>query len=113
LTREERINGKIRCPECELPIDCTTRPPQILKNEDYHEILSSLNQGDIGLIKSILEDGNIDYFTLGEHFLSVRPLLQPVRIFVNVKQVAIALELLKDLDLKIFGFSSRQDKDFN
>ena len=112
LTAEETKTGKTHCPECEAVIDFTCDPPKVLEDEQYQEILRSLNQGDIGIIESILEDGNIDYFVLGEHFLSVRPLLEPVRIFVNAKQLKEAEELLKDFEPKIFGFSSRQDEDF-
>ena len=112
LSNEERMKDSIHCPECDAAIDLKSNPPKILEDEDYKEIMRSLNQGDIGIIKSILEDGNIDYFVLGENFLGVRPLLEPVRIFVNVKQVKETEELLKDFDPKIFGFSSRQDEDY-
>jgi uncharacterized protein YbaR (Trm112 family) len=111
LSNEERRKGKIRCPECELAIDFASNPPKIIEDENYQEILQTLNQGDISVIKSILEDGNIDYFTLGENFLGVRPLLEPVRLFVNEDQIEQAKELLQDFELKIFGFSTRQDED--
>ncbi|MCP5062498.1 MAG: hypothetical protein GY936_08550 [Ignavibacteriae bacterium] len=108
LSDDERMKGKTHCSECESVIDFTVNPPKILERENYTEILSSLNQGDIALIKSILEDGGINYFTLGENFLSVRPLLEPMKILVNDKQLSEAKELLKDVDLKIFGASNRQ-----
>ena len=109
LSENERIKGKTHCPECESVIDFTISPPKILENKNYIEILSSLNQGDIALIKSILEDGKIDYYTFGENFLSVRPILEPVKIFVNLNQFDEVQELLKDFELKIFGLSNRQD----
>ncbi|MEE9429793.1 MAG: hypothetical protein V3V16_02060 [Melioribacteraceae bacterium] len=108
LSDNEKIKGKIHCSGCESAIDFTVNPPIILENENYTEILSSLNQGDIAVIKSILEDGNIDFFALGENFLSVRPLLEPMKILVNDNQLSEAKELLKDFDLKIFGASNNQ-----
>jgi hypothetical protein len=108
LSGKERISGKIHCPKCESLIDFTFNPPQVTKKENYVELLSSLNQGDIGLIKSILDDSNIDFYILGENFLSVSPLLQPARFYVNEKQVDEAKELLKDFDLSIWGASNKQ-----
>jgi len=109
LSDDERIKGKIHCPVCESVIDFTVDPPKLLERENYIEILSSLNKGDIALIKSILEDGDIDYFTLGESFLDVRPLVEPLKILVNANQINEAKELLTDFELKIFGTSNRQD----
>ena len=71
--------------------------------------MSSLNQGDIGIIKSILDDNEIDYYVTGENFLSVSPLLEPAQFFVNTNQFEEAKKLLKDFDLKIFGFSARNE----
>jgi len=108
LSEEERIIGKTHCSECSAFIDYTVVPPKILERENYTEILSSLNQGDIALIKSILEDGEVDYFILGENFLSVQPLLEPARIFVNDNQINKVQELFKDFDFKIYGVSTKQ-----
>ncbi|MCF6269205.1 MAG: DUF2007 domain-containing protein [Melioribacteraceae bacterium] len=107
LSEEERIFGKIHCPECDAMIDYTEVPPKLLDREHYTEILSSLNQGDIALIKSILEDGKVDYYILGELFLSIRPLLEPVRVFVNENHVEKAKMLLENFDLNIFGISTK------
>jgi hypothetical protein len=108
LSEEERISGKAHCTECEALIDFNFGPPKILDKEKYVELLSSLNQGDIGLIKSILEDSNIDYYVFGENFLSVDPLIQPARFYVNEEQAEEAKELLKDFELRIWGTSKNQ-----
>lgn len=108
LSDDERISGKVHCPECESLIDFKADPPKVLSKENYVELLSSFNQGDIGVIKSILDNSNIDYYVYGENFLSVDPLVQPARFYVNEKQKEAAKELLKDLDLRIFGASTSQ-----
>ena len=110
LSDEERETKKIHCPECETFIDFTVNPPKVLDVQNYTFLLSSLNQGDIGLIKSILDDNEIDYYVNGENFLSVRPLLEPAQFFVNENQFEEAKNLLKDFDLKIFGFSTRNSE---
>ncbi len=108
LSEEENSKGKIRCPECDRVIDFTTNPPKTLDVENYIEVISTFNQADIAVIKSILEDGEIDYFILGETFLSVRPLLEAARIFINTSQIEDANSLLKDFDFNIFGISTNK-----
>ena len=104
-TKEEKKERKIHCPECETMIDFNYDPPKAFNKENYVEFLSSLNQGDIALIKSILNDGGIDFYTTGENFLSLDPLIVPAVFYVNEKQVLDAKELLKDFKLNIFGLS--------
>ncbi|MHB8906898.1 MAG: hypothetical protein ACYC4T_02120 [Melioribacteraceae bacterium] len=111
LSDTERSSRKFHCPECESFIDFTFDPPKILNRENYVELLSSLNQGDIALIKSILDDGLIDYYVLGENFLNVDPLIQPAKFYVNGTQLEEAKGLLKDFELHIFGASDRHDLD--
>jgi len=100
----------VHCPECEAMINFNFHPPKVLNVEKYVELLSSLNQGDIALIKSILDDGGINYNIVGENFLSSRPLLEPARIFIDEKQIKKATKLLKKIELHIFGFSTNQQE---
>ncbi|MCL4511123.1 MAG: hypothetical protein M1470_08655, partial [Bacteroidetes bacterium] len=58
LSDEDRASKKFHCPECESLIDFNVNPPRILNPQNYSLLLSSLNQGDIALIKSILENSN-------------------------------------------------------
>ena len=109
LSEKEETVRKVHCPECESLIDFNFSPPKVLVKDNYTEILSTLNQGDIALIKSILDDGNIDYFILGENFLGVRPLLEPARILVNDNQLVEVKELLKNIELNILGVSTKHD----
>ena len=111
LIDDERTSKKVHCPECEALIDLEVNPPKILNKENYVELLSSLNQGDIAIIKSILDDSEIDYYVFGENFLGVDPLIQPARFFVNQNQIDEAKEVLKDFQLNIWGTSKNQDSD--
>ena len=105
LEDEERASRKIHCPECEAFINLKAIPPKVLKKENYVELLSSLNLGDIALIKSILDDSEVDYYVFGENFLGADPLIQPARFFVNENQLEEAKEVLKDFKLNIWGTS--------
>ncbi|MBK9098517.1 MAG: DUF2007 domain-containing protein [bacterium] len=110
LEDEERTSRKVHCPECEAFINLKAIPPKVFKKENYVELFSSLNQGDIALIQSILDDSEIDYYVLGENFLSARPLLEPARFFVNENQFEEANEVLKELKLNIWGTSKNQNE---
>ena len=95
------------CTDCQIALVGELPKESHELEYDYMEIVSSLNQGDIALIKSIFDDGEIDYQVLGEEFNSVRPLLEPARFIVREDQVEIAKELLKGLELHIWGVSKR------
>lgn len=111
LSENEMYNGKVHCHECEVLIDFTVTPHVILAKENYVELFSSLNQGDIAVIKSLLEDAEIDYYTTGENFLSVDPLIQPARFFISEAQVEEVKELLKEFKLHIWGTSKEQEEE--
>ncbi len=111
LSNEDRIYRKVHCPECGSLIDFNFDPPKILKSQSYSLLLSTMNQGDIALIKSILDDSNIDYHVFDEEFLSLRPLVQPARFYVADSQMEEAKELLKNFELHIFGLSTNSDKE--
>ena len=108
-SEEERITRKIHCTKCESLIDLNFDPPKIIKPENYIELLTTFNQGDIALIKSILEDSEINYYVTGENFLSVDPLIQPARFIVLDNQSGEAKNLLKDFELHIFGVSNKNE----
>lgn len=110
LSDEERISGQVYCPECDALIDIKVNPYKMENSGNYIELFSSLNQGDIGLIKSLMDDSDIDYYVLGENFLGVRPLVEPARFFVNEEHLEEAKAALKDFDLNIFGVSANQYK---
>jgi len=110
LSEDEQINGKVHCPECEAVIDFTVIPTEIINKENFVELFSSLNQGDIALIKSLLENAKIEYYTTGENFLSVDPLIQPARFYIHQTDVEAAKEILQDFELHVWGTSKDQEE---
>ncbi len=71
----------------------------------YVDILSTYNQGDIAIIKSILGEEDIDYYFKGENFALIDPLIQPAVLTVREDQAETVKELLKDLKLTYNGVS--------
>lgn len=105
LSEKERNEVIVHCHKCESTIDFSVDPPAITEPKKYAEVTWSMNQGDLFIIKSILDDAEIDYYTMGENFLSVDPLIQPARFFVVEDQIDTVKELLKETQIKISGIS--------
>ena len=69
--------------------------------EEYRELIRTFNQGDIALIKSLLDSESIEYFLQGENFNLVRPLAQAPIFMVKKDQFIQARDLIKDLDVSL------------
>ena len=109
LSDGDRTSRKYHCPQCESFVDFTQGPPKVFGKKGYALLLTTMNQADIAVIKSILENSEIDYYVYDEEFLTVRPLVQPARFFVEDHQIEEARELLRNFDLHIFGVSNRKE----
>jgi hypothetical protein len=110
INRDEIESGSFRCPECESFIAIMNGKPESVEDKNYVQLLSSLNQGDIAIIKSMLDDAEVDYYLTGENFLGVRPLLEPAVFYVNEKDLELAKNILKDFELHLFGFSTNNEE---
>jgi len=53
------------------------------QGDEFVEITSTYSQGDIDIIKSILNSFGILYFLKDEFFNAARPFLQPVKVLVK------------------------------
>ena len=108
LNFEERIEKKFHCPACECFLDFSTIHPRVIDPEKYEYVLTTLNHDDLSVIQSVFDAKKIQYFIYGENFLSVDPLIQGARIHVLEEHVERAKELLKDIDIHLFGTSGRK-----
>ncbi len=108
LEEDERKSRKVYCPDCEVMIDFNESPPRLLKKAEYVQLFSSLNQVDVGIVKSLLDNADVDYHVYEENFLSVRPLLQPARFMVNMDDAEKALAILNEYEPNIWGTSAKQ-----
>ncbi|MBU1050751.1 DUF2007 domain-containing protein [Candidatus Bipolaricaulota bacterium] len=64
------------------------------------ELVSTFNQGDIAIIKSLLESEGIDYLAHGDNFNQIRPFIQPVRFMVAEDMLERAQTLIEGISLK-------------
>ncbi len=105
--RAEYVRGILECPDCRVALVENQPPPPV--PVEFEEILRTFNQGDIALIKSILDDAEVEYFFHGEIFNLVDPLIQPARLRVRKEQADEARQLLKGLNVSFLGVSVRDD----
>jgi len=67
----------------------------------FAELLATSDQGDIAVVKSLLEAERIPCFVQGEHFSILRPFVGAARIMVPEERLAEAEDLIRDLNLSI------------
>jgi hypothetical protein len=102
--RSEYIDGITVCTECNIPlVESIPAEPEMYT---FVKILSTFNLADIAVIKSMLDDGEITYYFIGENFNQIDQLVQPARLFVREDQADEAREVLKTLTIAYMGLSS-------
>ncbi|HKJ67094.1 MAG TPA: hypothetical protein VKA68_04005 [bacterium] len=99
---DSRFSSKLkRCPHCGSRLsrwsdNSPDRRDQVkARHLEYVKVLSTFNNGDVAIMKSILDGGDILYYFMGEHFNAVDPLIQPMRLYVAKEQVSTVKELLQ------------------
>jgi hypothetical protein len=102
----EYVPGIQMCADCGKTLVQELPEPDRKKPLTYEQLLSTYNQGDIALIKSILDDGRIDYYFTGEMFNVMDPLIQPVALHVKTSHVERARELLGGMQLTFLGVTT-------
>jgi len=93
ICESEYIAGVSVCEECGTPLvaELPAAPPR--EYVAYEEILSTLNPGEIALMKSLLEEAGIDFRFLTE--IAGPPLALPARLLVPKDRVREAKALLE------------------
>ena len=102
--------------DCLLPGECVNFPMSAPRNNSdrpqlplaYVPLISTYNAADLAIIKSVLDNEEIDYQIQGEYFNMAEPLVQPARVFVASGMLERAQEVLKTLTLTILGVSFRE-----
>ncbi len=99
--KAEYREGYTKCADCEVELVDTitiengesSRPEEII----FETVMTSFNQGEIALAKSLLESNNIQCFVQGESFNSLFRTSIPVSIKVPEEYFNQAKEVLKEL----------------
>jgi len=97
--RSEFREGIFECSDCLVPL-VVNLPPEgpkpIPEYVDFKEIKTSLDMGDIAIMKSILDDNQIIYFIHNEYLGSTFGAAFPARIMISKDQAQEAKDLLKN-----------------
>ena len=106
--KAEYREGFTSCSDCQIPLvselpdDAKVGQKGDLEGYiKFEPVLATHNQGDIAIIKSILDNENIQYHFKDEAMNLVRPHLEPAILMAQDDQVETVRHLFKDLDLQI------------
>jgi len=91
--------GLDECADCGVPLVGELPSLEIEDDDELAEVLATHNQGDIAIIKSILDNYEIEYHFYDEYFSLVRPAVQPARLMVRKKDIKKVVHILHGLDL--------------
>jgi hypothetical protein len=106
--KSEYLNGITECADCRVPLVSVLAPEPDHSTNGYVRVLSTYNAADIAIVKSILDDAEIEYYFEGEGFNGVSPLIQPTVLYVLHDQEEEAREALRTVDLRYMGLNARE-----
>jgi hypothetical protein len=109
--RNEYREGFSICADCNIALVDEIPPEPQPEYIEYEEVMGTYNPGDVAFIKSLLDSEDITYYFNAEHFMYVRPLVEPARLMVKKDEVEIAKFLLNDLKLAITCINLKSDND--
>ncbi|MBN1464124.1 DUF2007 domain-containing protein [candidate division KSB1 bacterium] len=117
--KAEYIDGIIECADCHVPL-VWTLPQESQETAEPGEpvewapLVSCSNQGDLALIKSLLESESILYWVQGEHRgMMPHGLGLGAIVHVDKDRLDDAKAVIKDVDLNILGFSIRSSDEID
>jgi hypothetical protein len=95
ICKSEYREGFFKCADCNVPL-VESLPPEEPTPEyvDLQEIMTSLNPGEIEMVKSLLDANNISCVIDGQNFVGFGNM--PARILVPKAEVTKANNLLKN-----------------
>jgi hypothetical protein len=99
--KAEYRDGFDKCSDCDVDLvdKIVTETEEYSEVEEtrFKTVMTSFNQGEIALAKSLLESSNIQYFIQGESFNSLLTTSIPVWIKVTEEDFNKATAILKEL----------------
>jgi hypothetical protein len=106
--KSEYLIGITECVDCRIPLVSVLPSEPDHSTNGYVRVLATYNAADIAIVKSILDDAEIDYYFEGEAFNGVSPLIQPTVLYVSHHQEEDAREALRGVDLRYMGLTARE-----
>jgi hypothetical protein len=96
--KSEYVDGIMRCPECgaDLVEELPEEHDEPLEPIQWEELLFTHNQGDIAIIKSLLDEAGIIYYFQGDIVSVTRAWVDPARLYIKKEDIPKAKILLED-----------------
>ncbi len=111
--KAEYREGYTHCSDCDVDLvpnlseNSNSNQDELDSDDAFVSLFSTYNLADIAVIKSILDDNDIEYFIQGENTAYIRGYMDPSILKVRKDQADTVKELLKDFDIKYFMFRSK------
>ena len=96
ICRSEFREGFTRCEDCDQLL--VEELPELPVKPGYVELANIFTEGEIAIIKSMLDDAGIDYYFHGEQAHRLAPLPFAARLMVREDEKEEAEALLKGSD---------------
>ncbi len=112
--KAEYVDGITQCSDCHVPLVWSLPEEQEPEGEpvEWAPLVTSVNQADLALIKSLLDSENIVYYVQGEHHGIIQHGTNfGAIVHVEKRRLQDAKELIQALTLNNFGFSLRSSDD--
>ena len=97
--RTEYREGFTVCGDCGTTLvpELPPEPPAEITSEgaDFEEVLGFMDEGVVAIVKSLLDEEDIEYYIVGEFSVSKGP---DQKLMVRKDQAERAREILKDLE---------------
>ena len=96
--KSEYVDGIVRCPECgvDLVDELPEEEEEELEPIEWEELLYTHDQGQIAIIKSLLDEAGIVYYFQGDIVSVTRSWVDPARLYVKKEDIPKARILLED-----------------
>jgi hypothetical protein len=102
----EYVEGITECADCKVALK--PEPPRQVHRtpREFIEVLQTYNAGDIALIRSLLDNDDIEYIFQGDTVNSIYPLLLPATLIVRKDQVERVRELVQHMQVTFLAMSA-------
>lgn len=112
LSRDELTISGLYCPECDSFIVLLESKSKNENKKNYLRLISTSNQGNIKIIKSMLDNAEVDYYINGENFSGVNTLPGQTVFYINEKDHGLAKDILKDFEMHLSGPTVNNEEEY-
>jgi hypothetical protein len=99
VCRSEYREGFAKCNDCQVDLVEELDPEEKPEFHEFVEVMAVFDEAKIALIKSLFDEGGLDYYFQGELSRRLIPLPFSTRLMVRKEHVSEATRILTELDL--------------